>query len=145
MATYGTSPQDLAKVIKLDQSRKRDWSVDLLLALGTAVLALDELEKANPSSTYLNSKRLVADSLERAWREALFIRSKLPSDAFDDVERDILISKLGRVTVNETNDGRIRSGRSGNGTDSVDKADERVATKKRGARQFVRRERIKDS
>lgn len=137
MARYGAHPLDISKYLEFSSEDTRDWSVDILLGLATAYQAVLELEKRYNGATYLEDKQLMISSIERAWREALYVRASLPSLALNDIDREISISRLG--VVNEKDSGsRVweESSLQNNGGCSPD---ERNIKKKRGTRVFRRK------
>jgi hypothetical protein len=75
-----------------------DPSVDVLTHLARAYAAVQHIIDSG-ADTSLSGNQLVIPAIERAYREALYLRTRLPKDGLDET----LITRFGRLV-----DGRSR-------------------------------------
>lgn len=137
MSTYGSSPKEVIQY--LEKPQEATLSAELLLTLAKAYQLVLELEKSKTGSTFLKDKQLVLDPIEKAWREALFIRASLPPSMLANQEDSpVVISKLGIVTANEDKTKPDFTG-SANDLDTGFTPHEGVPKKHRGTRRYTRR------
>jgi len=93
MARYGADISGLAGRISGQINLGTDPSADLLIHLALAWHALHRMQEQGVDLEF-NGQPLALSPIERAYREAIFIRSRrIPSDRLDTS----VISKLGRV------------------------------------------------
>ena len=137
MANYGSHPEDIAK--HLEDVKAETMSSEILLHLAKAYKLVLDLEETQENSTYLRDRQLMIDAIEKAWREALYVRASLPPNLLE-VPQDspVNISRMGVISENEENINNKRSRRSDEGKDRR-KTNNGISKKKRGARHYTRR------
>jgi len=97
MAAYGASIQEVAKAVTdgFLTVESDDPSYDLLIYIAAAYGAAMRLKGQGADLGELAGKPLVTPALERAYREALYVRMKLPPESLDVS----VITRLGRLVV----------------------------------------------
>lgn len=137
MANYGSHPEDIAK--HLEDVKAKTISSEILLHLAKAYKLVLDLEKTEEGSTYLHDRQLIAEAVEKAWREALYVRASLPSELLEMPEDSpVNISRMGVVSENENTKSSSRAGDSSQDNDRR-KTNKRISKNKRGARRYKRR------
>jgi hypothetical protein len=92
MARYGADIQSLARVYGGKFLQTADPSADALLYLALAFAALERLSNRGAVDLTLDGRPLVTPSLERAFREMAYLRSRLPVEWLSDE----YITRIGR-------------------------------------------------
>ena len=92
----------------------RDWSMELAYHLAEALIALQKLREEKTQTTYRRGQ-LIEPSLDKAWRELIFIRQRYVSEksVLNDIARRVTLSKLGRITIDDSEDQDYAGGSSG--------------------------------
>lgn len=137
MANYGSHPKDIVKY--LENIPPETVSSEILLHLAWAYKLVLDLEEEQKHSTYLQDRPLILDAIEKAWREALYVRASLPTNLLEaPKDCPVDISKMGVISENENTKYSNRAGNSleGNGGRETDKG---ISKNKRGARRYKRR------
>jgi hypothetical protein len=73
----------------------RDWSEETLIFVALALHAYDQLK--NVEDTTFQNRELMRPSLDRAWREALWLRQRLTSDLDKKGTRNFRLTRFGNV------------------------------------------------
>lgn len=73
----------------------KDWSEEILIYIALAIYAYDQLKDVE--DTTFQNRELIRPSLERAWREALWLRQRLTSDLDQKGVRDFKLTRFGNV------------------------------------------------
>lgn len=95
MARYGADIRSLSTALSRGHELSDDPSQDIVILLALAYAAAERLREAGVDLTH-RGKPLLPDSIERAYREALHVRStRVPKDLL----RTDKISRLGRVNA----------------------------------------------
>ena len=138
MPSYGSHPSEFLEY--LEENEATEASAQLLVNLAKAYKNLLQIEEAQEGGTFLNDKQLVLNAIERAWREALYIRASLPPNLLSCENCPISISRMGNILEDETKSKRSNSvsGRSDE-SDSRRKTNKGIPKKKRGARVYTKR------
>lgn len=137
MANYGSHPEDIAKY--LGDVKPEIISSEILLHLAKVYKLVLDLEKTQEKSTYLRERQLIIDAIEKAWREALYVRASLPSNLLEiPQDSPVNISRMGVISKNEENITNKRTKYS-NEDKSRRKTNNGISKKKRGARHYTRR------
>jgi len=137
MPNYGSHPKDLAAYLEHVDSSV--ISSEIMLSLGRAYKLVLDLENELPASTQLHDKQLIVDAIERAWREALYVRASLPTNLLEVAkESPVSISRMGVITENEENNKHRRSGYSDEGNNRRE-TNKGISKRKRGTRQYTRK------
>ena len=91
----------------------RDWSMELAYHLAGALISLQRMNEEETQTTYRRGK-LVEPALDKAWRELIFIRQRYVSEesVLNDIARRVTLSKLGRITIDDSEDQNYSGGSS---------------------------------
>lgn len=92
--------QSISSIIKVlkretDLETDRDWSEELLIALALAYHAVEQLEKTEPLNH--QGRVIVKPALDRAWREALFVRLHLSTKPPENSKRKFTLTRFGNI------------------------------------------------
>jgi len=93
--------QNISSIIKAlkketDLETDRDWSEELLIYLALAYHAFKQLEKTEPLNH--QGRAIVKPSLDRAWREALFVRLHLSTKPSEhNSKRKFTLTRFGNI------------------------------------------------
>lgn len=78
-----------------DLESDRDWSEETLIFIALAIHAYDQLK--DKEDTIFHNRELIRPALERAWREALWLRQRLQSDIVEESRRTFRLTRFGNI------------------------------------------------